>query len=80
MLSNIQYDFLGHLHPLLHLRVTLSTHTHIAFRVVKESISKRQGLRRIGLFSLQDLRPAVSQRLLYATVDLYGLKFTVCSL
>ena len=37
MLSNIQYDFLGHLHLLLHLTVTLSTHTHIVFHVVKES-------------------------------------------
>ena len=37
MISNIQCDFPGHLHLLLHLRVTLSTNTHIVFHVVKES-------------------------------------------
>ena len=37
MLSYIQYDFLGHLHHLLHLSYTLSTHTHIVFHVVKEN-------------------------------------------
>ena len=43
MLSNIQYDFLGHL--LLHLRVTLSTHTHIVLHVVKESQFQNDKLR-----------------------------------
>ena len=35
--SNIQYDFLGHFHLLLYLRVTLSTYIHIVFHVVKAS-------------------------------------------
>ena len=65
MLSYIQYDFLGHLHHLLHLSYTLSTHTHIVFHVVKENDKDCVGIK---LYSLQDLRPAVSQRLLQSKV------------
>ena len=85
MLSNIQCDFLGHLHLLLHLRVTLSTHTHIVFHVVKELsqrviISKRQGLCRIKLCGLQDLRRASNVSYYNLRSEVRCMQSVICSL
>ena len=77
MLSNIQNDSLGYLHLLLHLRVTLTTHTHIIFHVVKD------GLCRIKLCGLQDLRPAVSQSVNISynlRSEVHCMQSVICSL
>ena len=73
MLSNIQYAFLGRLHLLLHLKVTLSTHTEIVFHVVKEVISKRKEVCRVKLCGLQDLSSQST------SLIIYGLRSAVCS-
>ena len=80
MLFSVQYAFLGNLR--VHLRVTLSTHTHIVFYLVKKSQYDKDFCG-IELHSLQDLRPAVlSQRLfsiLWTRFEVHYLQSVICS-
>ena len=84
----MQYAFLDHLHLLLHLRVTLPTHTHIVFRqndkdcvVISSAVFKICGQRSVNLSCNLRFEVHCMQSVICSLQSVVcSLQFAVCSL